>query len=259
MKKIIILMAMIFAIMLLIAILILPGLDANDVKAEIVGDELLIVYNDGTVINMGSVHDLKSTDSLDFYPLPDGTYGVKMGKAEYLEEITIPSHYKGCAVTRILASGFAGAVNLKRVTIPDTVTVIETNAFEECKLLELVDMGNGVTTIGMNAFNGCSALQNVTFPENLEIIEASAFYNCSAMTELRIPEGTKRIGSNAFYGCYKLQTIVIPISLEFIGISALSGAYKADLHYAGTAEQWLSITNNGAWSSWFTKHFESTP
>ena len=258
MKKIIILMVMIFAIMLLIAVLILPGLDANDVKAEIVGDELLIVYNDGTVINMGSVHDLKSTDSLDFYPLPDGTYGVKMGKAEYLEEITIPSHYKGCVVSTILSFGFAESTTLKRITIPDTVTVIETGAFEKCIYLEQVNMGNGVKTIGVDAFNGCRALQSVAFSENLETINSSAFYGCSAMTELRIPEGTKRIEWEAFQGCYGLKTVVIPISVEFIGKSALTAAYHADLHYAGTVEQWIQITQDIIWNG-PTIHYESIP
>ena len=34
-------------------------------------------------------------NDLDFYPLPDGTYGVKVGKSLYLEEITIPARYNG--------------------------------------------------------------------------------------------------------------------------------------------------------------------
>ncbi len=258
MKKTIILVSLIIAVLLLIAVAMIPGLDPNGAKTKIVGDELLIIYNDGTVINMGAVQALKSTNGLDFYPLPDGTYGVKMGKAEYLEEITIPSHYKGCAVTRVLTSGFSGAANLKRITIPDTVTIIEMRAFQECKNLEYVNMGNGVTTIGVDAFNGCKALQSVVLSVNLETIDANAFYDCTKLTELRIPDGTERIERDAFNGCYGLKTVVIPISVEFIGKNALSGAYKVDIHYAGTVEQWLKITARQG-SSWWTMHYESTP
>ncbi|MBQ3508061.1 MAG: leucine-rich repeat domain-containing protein [Clostridia bacterium] len=259
MKRILILVAAVLVLLVLIAVAMIPGLDSNGVKTKIVHDELLVIYNDGTVINMGPVEDLKNSDCLDFYPLPDGTYGVKMGKAEYLEEITIPSHYRGCAVTRILASGFAGATNLMRITIPDTVTVIENGAFQSCKRLERVDMGRGVTTIETSAFDSCTSLRNITLSENLQTIGISAFGDCRSFTEIRIPDHTKRIEAEAFKNCYNVESIIIPIRVESIGTSAFTGEYKADLHYAGTAEQWLSITNNGAWSSWFTKHFESTP
>ena len=65
----------------------------------------------------------------DFYPLPDGTYGIMAGKTQYLEDIEIPATYNGKAVTKILPSAFYGAVNLKSITIPDSVTSIGYRAF----------------------------------------------------------------------------------------------------------------------------------
>ncbi len=57
-----------------------------------------------TEVNIG-------TEGLEYFPLPDGSYGVKAGSALYLEEIVIPESYCGKPVTRILPNAFEGAFN----------------------------------------------------------------------------------------------------------------------------------------------------
>ena len=103
------------------------------------------------------------TEVLDFYPLPDGTYGVKCGKAQYLSEIVIPSTYNGKAVTSILPEGFAYCVNLTSITIPNSVTSIGDYAFYRCSSLTSVTIGNGVTSIGGYAFEYCSSLTSINY------------------------------------------------------------------------------------------------
>ena len=106
------------------------------------------------------------TEGLDFYPLPDGTYGVMCGKAKFLNEIVIPSRYNEKPVTRILPEGFYYCTSLTSITIPDSVT-----------------------SIGDRAFNNCSSLTSVIFAENskLESIGAYAFRYCTSLTGLEIP------------------------------------------------------------------------
>ena len=52
----------------------------------------------------------KATDAneqgLDFYLLDDGTYGVGIGTAGLLKEITVPSTYNGKKVTKVVEKGF---------------------------------------------------------------------------------------------------------------------------------------------------------
>ena len=60
--------------------------------------------------------DSAYTKGLAYMELPDGNYAVSAGDALYLEEIVIPSTYKGKLVTEIAQNGFCDAPNLKKVT-----------------------------------------------------------------------------------------------------------------------------------------------
>lgn len=80
----------------------------------------------------------KSSNYLDYYPLLDGTYGIKAGNALYLEKIKIPATYKGKSVTQILPDAFQGAINLKEVIIPRSISDIASDAFSHCTELKKV-------------------------------------------------------------------------------------------------------------------------
>ena len=64
-------------------------------------------------------------------------------------------------VTGIGFQAFATAL-LTGVTIPDSVTTISSNAFEDCGELNNLFIGNGVTNIPENAFEGCDDLSSVS-------------------------------------------------------------------------------------------------
>ena len=100
-----------------------------------------------------NTNDGSYTSELDFYPLSDGTYAVKAGNALYLEEIIIPSTYRGKAVTQIAPHAFEGAIYLKSITIPDTITSIGDYAFSDCVSLTDVTVPNNVKIIGQYAFS----------------------------------------------------------------------------------------------------------
>lgn len=59
--------------------------------------------------------------------------------------------------------------------IPDAVTEIGTNAFDECSSLKEVTVGNGVKEIGQWAFYDCTAMEKLTLGSSLETIGAEAF------------------------------------------------------------------------------------
>lgn len=81
---------------------------------------------------------------------------------------------------------------------------------------------NSVTTIGENAFNDCMNLTSVIIPNSVEIIDDFAFSYCSNLTTVYIPNSVKTIGSWAFGGCSKLTSINIPNSVINIGDGAFS-------------------------------------
>ncbi|MBE7090984.1 MAG: leucine-rich repeat domain-containing protein [Clostridiales bacterium] len=79
---------------------------------------------------------------------------------------------------------FRGFDNLKKITIPKSVTSIEIEAFAGCtNLEEVVFVGNsGLKTIGPSAFKNCSKLTKFVIPKNVEDIMIEAFVGCDMLT-----------------------------------------------------------------------------
>lgn len=127
----------------------------------------------------------QNPQGLDFFPLKDGTYAVSMGNAIYLDEINIPETYNRKNVTVILESAFEQH-QLKKVTIPDTVTTIEKNAFASCFIKELV-LGNGIKEIGEQAFLN-SHITELTIPASVTTIGELAFDGCSFLKSITVNE-----------------------------------------------------------------------
>ena len=154
------------------------GKDGNGIlKIEVIDNNVWITYtsNPNTPVNVGKV--TVSAYDLDFYPLPDGTYGVKAGNSIYAESIIIPSTYNGKTVTRILSEGFKDAVNLKEITIPNSITIIEKYAFSNCEKLTSITLPNSITRIEMGAFYGCYGLSSITIPKSVTYMGEKAFFH----------------------------------------------------------------------------------
>ena len=177
-------------------------------KTEIINGELIITYTNGDVINVGKVvQDEENPQGLDFYLLPDGTYGVKAGMALYLEEIVIPETYMCKAVTQILPYAFQGGTNLKSIAIPNTITSICSYAFSGCANIESIVIPNSVTNIGNSAFSSCRSLTSVTIPDSVVSIGGDAFVSCDKLENLTIGSGVTSIGRYAFDGC-NLKSVI---------------------------------------------------
>ena len=135
------------------------------------------------------------------------------------------------------------------VTIPSSVTYIDTEAFTGCnkimafevaynnpnyksvngllltkdgkKLVKgvkgAVTIPSGVTTIGENAFSSMHTLSSVMIPSSVTTIGSSAFYYCTGLASVTIPSGVTSIGTYAFAGCSGLRNVVVPDSVTTIG------------------------------------------
>ena len=55
--------------------------------------------------------------------------------------------------------------------IPDSVTSINSQAFEDCSGLTSISIPDSVTSIGNNAFFGCSSLTSISIPDSVTSIE----------------------------------------------------------------------------------------
>ncbi len=77
----------------------------------------------------------------------------------------------------------------KTYTVPYSASMIECFAFENCKLLEAVQIPGSVVEIGAAAFSGCSALKEVSLPNSVTEINEFVFENCTSFRELHFLSG----------------------------------------------------------------------
>ena len=137
--------------------------------------------------------------------------------------------------------------------VPDGVTAVHTNAFQDCKKLKSVTFPDSVKsigelalknipslksvslhariTIGSRAFYQCSNLETVTFrkdPEGAQpspgsiVLKNEVFSCCSKLKRFEFPEGLEAIPEAALRSCAELESIAIPEGVKEIGPSAFS-------------------------------------
>jgi predicted ribosomally synthesized peptide with SipW-like signal peptide len=149
-------------------------------------------------------------------------------------EVVIPSEINGIPVTSIGENAFANLVEapedylnpytyyenntLTSVVIPDTVTEISDNAFENCIALSSVTLGNSIKTIGESAFDNCKSLTSITLPDSLTEIKDKAFMYTEGLTSITFPASVETIGKNAFAQS-GLTTVEIPSTIKNLGAS----------------------------------------
>lgn len=86
-----------------------------------------------------------------------------------------------------------------------------------------VILPNGITRIGDNAFNNCINLKEINIPESIESIGQFAFNQCiQCSIDTNFPNTLQIIGINAFHGCKKLGKVIIPDCALEIGGGAFA-------------------------------------
>ena len=152
--------------------------------------------------------------------IPDGVTSIK--KYTFLSDkftsITIPK-----TVTNIDSYAFFGCNGLSSIEIPDTVTSIGEYSFKGCSSLTSITIPSKVTNIKNSTFSECSKLTSITIPETVTWIGTYAFYNCSALTSITIPDAVRSIGIYAFAGCSALTSITIPDAVTNIANNTFDG------------------------------------
>ncbi len=137
------------------------------------------------------------------------------------QKVTIPS-----TVTTIQSTAFIGNETLKDVTVPNSVVSIENNLFKGCKELVSVQLSDNITEIGDNMFMGCENLSSITLPNSITSIGTNSFYGCKSLSSVEMSTSVDFIGDSAFMGCENLLSIVIPNSVDSIRTNTFNGCVK---------------------------------
>ena len=141
----------------------------------------------------------------------------------------------GCAttiipdtVTKIGGGAFTGCVGRNSITIPDSVTEIQTCAF--C----------------------ASGFTNITIPDSVTEIQENTFEKCFALASVTIGSGVSHIGKDAFKECKVLIDVYLRVtdpSQITIDRGALSGAYQATLYVPGDKTVISAFKKKGVWKN----------
>ena len=262
---------------------------SNNSKLKYIGNSilystLLLGNNDITTINLpNSLESIgndafKSTRIENLYiPKNVKSIGYRILNPSYAKTITVDPNNKyydsrnNCNAvietkTNKLVTGIKTTVipntvqtigkyalqHTENIAIPNSVTTIETGAFESSKFNNLY-ISENVSTIEKDAFiyctiqditvnsnnknydsrNNCKALietntntllrasnKTTAIPHGIITIGDNAFWFCTELTSITIPDSVTNIGEWAFSGCTSLESITIPNSVTKIGYDA---------------------------------------
>ena len=142
------------------------------------------------------------------------------------EPLTIPN-----SVTSIEDEAFGGCESLQSVTIPNSVKSIGNRAFCLCRSLQSITIPNSVRNIGNNAFRGCNIcffICNSTYFQNDDVClfnkdKTAIVSRIKDCVNYIIPNSVTKIGDRTFSSCKSLQSITIPNSVTSIGDEAFIG------------------------------------
>ena len=154
---------------------------AHSLNSDGIGD-YTVHCTDGIVYR--DVHQAvvpESQRGLAFTLSSDGTFYRVTPEIATITEATIPATYNGLPVRQI---NFFSCESLTRVTIPTSVTALETEAFAFCSDLTDVTLPDTMTSIGAYAFSGCVGLRNITIPAGVTELGKHAFDSCTALTDI---------------------------------------------------------------------------
>ena len=193
--------------------------------------------------NCRSLENINTDEANKWYTTVDGVLYDK----DKTELINYPAGKKDSSyvipegIRTIREKAFYGCLNLCELTIPDSVTEIESGAFEcsslisdEYGTIKYVDgwvVGSGHTAnvvlkdgtrgIAFEAFSCDEIIEKVTMPDTVKYINGCAFENCTNLSEVLLSSSLENIESGVFFNCMKLADIVIPDSV----ISITSDAF----------------------------------
>lgn len=137
------------------------------------------------------------------------------------KEVTIPAQvlYNGneYRVTKIGNGAFNESAYVEKISVPDTVNVIEAGAFVECSALKDIILPTGLSEIAPSTFLGCSSLESIVIPDTVTRIDNAAFLRCSKLKKITMPDTITYIGSSSFQLCTALEEIALPKELSETG------------------------------------------
>lgn len=156
-----------------------------------------------------------SNEYFNFSLNPDNkSYSISAKDKDNIpNQIEIPREYNNLPVTNIQNHGFTGCINITKITIPNSIMLIETQAFKDCTNLLIVEFkqNSKLEYMGKFVFENCINLESIVLPKHVTIIKEGAFYNCEKLQKIYIKsENPPVLEYHAFCKTSKILNIYVP-------------------------------------------------
>ncbi|MBO5777852.1 MAG: leucine-rich repeat protein, partial [Clostridia bacterium] len=187
---------------------------------------------DGQIVERTNLYTLsyahKNATVEDYFDItPDGVITNYIGDILGVKELVVPETIRGIVPREISINLFTYS-NIERITLPETITIIWTEAFKSCKNLKYVD-APGVEELKNSAFINCESIKFISdYPEanategcylpSLKMLKGFEFNSCINLESVYLPKleaiTLDRRGSADeiihFVDCKKLTSIDLP-------------------------------------------------
>ena len=195
-----------------------------------------------------TLHIGKSVTHIDPQAFFSGEYdqftgGHKSGRG--LRELTVAPenpYFRAAGTSLLSADGktlLLALGELGHYVVPERVEVIGASVFKDLTELTGITLPNSLTVIESEAFAG-SGLRAVRFGGGLRTIKDNAFFRCEQLTRVVFAEGLEKIGPRAFEGC-PISLVELPASLRTLAPDSF------DILCGHNTEQKLDISFGNPW------------
>ncbi len=116
---------------------------------------------------------------------------------------------------------FSGCKQLKKVTLPSTVTTVSIGTFRNCEALDEINLPESLKRIDNDAFEN-TGFPSVTIRKGISYY-SSAYSYCKKLKEVVFEEGKTWTGELLFLGCTALERVELPSSVTIISTKSFSG------------------------------------
>ena len=210
---------------------------------------------------------------------------TNVGNFAFKDCAVLPSIDLGTSLVSVGEGAFFGCKALKDITLADTIKDINKNAFYGCEVIEYTEDGNALY-LG-NATNKYLVLVSATNLDidtctvnaATKVIADNAFINCDLLTSVVLGDAVTEISAACFEGCTSLEynesengcyigsasnpymvlmKLIVPsvedftlnVQTKIICDAAFVNCLElADIHFAGTPEQWEAILRVEGWNN----------
>lgn len=164
----------------------------------------------------------------------DGDYAEITKYKGTQSSVTIPSSLGGKTVIGIMGSAFKNNLQIQKVVMPNSIMIIDNEAFSGCKNLSEITLSDNMVLVGREAFYDTAYYNNGTNWENGVLYIGNVLIKSKAQkTNIEIKDGTQVIADYAFYE-RQIVKCTFPDTLWTIGNYAFANCrqFNSDLIFS---------------------------